>query len=105
MFMPINQKLEALRSILERHDLSEAAEIAFDELPEPKKRTLQSLASKLGLKVTQVFDGIHGQIVDFSVSGQTAQRWRLATSDFKLIANLKGLRWVEMTPTSLTLGL
>lgn len=101
----LNQKLAAVRQQLENSILNEAEEIGELDLPASIQKNITVLKAKLGLKVNAAWEGIHGYIVDFSVSGQTSHVWRLSADDFNLIAKTKGLRWVQMDAKKLTLGL
>jgi hypothetical protein len=80
--------------------IKEASEIKFNELDPAKQKQVQQFVKFFGGKILQIFDGIHGNIVDIQMS---QPNWRLDTSDLKDLISLK-IRWIEFDNRNVSIG-
>ena len=80
--------------------IKEASEIKFNELDPAKQKQVQQFVKFFGGKILQIFDGIHGNIVDIQMS---QPNWRLDTSDLKDLISLK-IRWIEFDNKNVSIG-
>jgi hypothetical protein len=80
--------------------MNEASEIKFNELDPAKQKQVQQFVKFFGGKILQIFDGIHGNIVDIQMS---QPNWRLDTSDLKDLISLK-IRWIEFDNRNVSIG-
>ena len=74
---------------------SAASEIQEDELGKAGKAVI-AFGKKHNLKVDTLWDGIHGQIVQFLPQGGMPG-FRLEAADMKKLASIKGVRWIGST--------
>jgi len=82
--------------------LTEAKEISITELPKDKQQLVGQYAKIFNGKVMEVFDGIHGYVVNLKVSPQPG-KFRFVASDLKKLLNLK-IRWIEGEHDTIVIG-
>ena len=80
--------------------INEASEIKIDELDSAKQKQVQQFVKFFGGKVLQIWDGIHGNIVDIKMSDSN---WRMDTQDLKDLISLK-IRWIEFDKQTVSIG-
>ena len=73
--------------------IKEASEVSFNELKPEQQKQIKAFEQLLGGKHSQIFDGIHGFIVDMKVSGGHGD-YRFDADDLKKLLALK-IRWIE----------
>lgn len=82
--------------------LNEASEVQLGEIPVAKAKQVMAFAKILGGKHSQIFDGIHGMIVDIEVKGGHGN-YRFEASDLKKLLSI-GVRWVEADGDIISIG-
>jgi len=94
----------------EVRELQEASEIQFNELEKSDQKFIKKTEKLLngfvrGVKVSQIWDGIHGRIVDFDIDSPFggSNRHRIFLPGLQKIAKLK-MRWIEFGSDSITIG-
>ena len=73
--------------------LNEASEVQLGEIPVTKAKQVMAFEKIIGGKHSQIFDGIHGMIVDIEVSGGHGN-YRFEANDLKKLLSLR-VRWIE----------
>jgi hypothetical protein len=73
--------------------LNEASEVQLGEIPVTKAKQVMAFEKIIGGKHSQIFDGIHGMIVDIEVSGGHGN-YRFEAADLKKLLSI-GVRWIE----------
>ena len=73
--------------------LDEASEVQLGEIPVTKAKQVMAFEKIIGGKHSQIFDGIHGMIVDIEVSGGHGN-YRFEANDLKKLLSLR-VRWIE----------
>ena len=73
--------------------LNEASEVQLGEIPVTKAKQVMAFEKIIGGKHSQIFDGIHGMIVDIEVKGGHGN-YRFEASDLKKLLST-GVRWIE----------
>ena len=98
------ESMEKLRNIIRESikQLRESEEISFNELPTDKQRLVGQYAKLFNGKVVDVWDGIHGYIVQLKVNSQPG-RFRFDSDTLKKLVNLK-IRWVEADKDIVAIG-
>jgi hypothetical protein len=77
----------------EKEQLKEASEVQLEEIPIAKAKQVMAFEKIIGGKHSQIFDGIHGMIVDIEVKGGHGN-YRFEAADLKKLLSA-GVRWVE----------
>jgi hypothetical protein len=80
--------------------INEAEEVTFMQLDPAKQKQVQAFVKFFGGKIVQIFDGIHGNIVDIKMSDSN---WRMDTQDLKDLISLK-IRWIEFDKQTVSIG-
>jgi hypothetical protein len=80
--------------------INEAEEVTFMQLDPAKQKQVQTFVKFFGGKIVQIFDGIHGNIVDIKMSDSN---WRMDTQDLKDLISLK-IRWIEFDKQTVSIG-
>jgi hypothetical protein len=70
------------------------------QLDPAKQKQVQAFVKFFGGKILQIFDGIHGNIVDIKMSDSN---WRMDTQDLKDLISLK-IRWIEFDKQTVSIG-
>ena len=73
--------------------LNEASEVELGEIPITKAKQVMAFEKIIGGKHSQIFDGIHGFIVDIEVKGGHGN-YRFEANDLKKLLSLR-VRWIE----------
>jgi hypothetical protein len=74
--------------------LNEASEVTFKQLKPIHQKQVEAFEKVIGGKHTQIFDGIHGMIVDIEAQGNFGSGYRFEANDLKKLLALK-VRWIE----------
>ncbi len=74
--------------------INEASEVMYKELKPVHQKQVQAFEKIIGGKHSQIFDGIHGMIVDIEAQGSFGQGYRFDTDQLKKLVALK-IRWIE----------
>ena len=93
----------------DRNYLTEAEEVSFDSLDKKDQTTIKKIQIVLGTKkISGVWDGIHGKIVDFDDDRQMAMpnnNVRIASSQFRVWQKMpKEVRWIEIGQRGISVG-
>ena len=93
----------------EKETLTEAEEVSFDSLDKKDQTTIKKIQIVLGTKkISGVWDGIHGKIVDFDDDRQMAMpnnNVRIASSQFRVWQKMpKEVRWIEIGQRGISVG-
>ena len=80
--------------------INEAEEVSFMQLDPAKQKQVQQFVKFFGGKILQIWDGIHGNIVDIKMSDSN---WRMDTQDLKDLISLK-IRWIEFDKQTVSIG-
>ena len=96
----LNREIEIKVEHANLPSLNEASEIEFKELDSTKQKQVQQFVKFFGGKVLQIWDGIHGNIVDIEMA---EKNWRMDISDLKLLISLK-IRWIEFDNKTVSIG-
>lgn len=80
--------------------INEAEEVTLMQLDSAKQKQVQQFVKFFGGKVLQIWDGIHGNIVDIKMSDSN---WRMDTQDLKDLISLK-IRWIEFDKQTVSIG-
>ena len=78
--------------------LEAASEIEFEELPEAH----QAFIKKIGYKIAQVWDGIHGVVVEFDIPDHKA---RLTKEFLHNLVTSSLFRWISTEDGRMSIGL
>jgi hypothetical protein len=73
--------------------IKEASEVKFNELKPNHQKQIQAFEKIIGGKYSQIWDGIHGMIVDID-SKSMSGAYRFDVDDMKKLISLK-VRWIE----------
>ncbi len=82
--------------------LNEASEVQLGEIPVTKAKQVMAFEKIIGGKHSQIFDGIHGFIVDIEVKGGHGN-YRFEASDLKKLLSI-GVRWIEADGDLISIG-
>jgi len=82
--------------------MNEATEVELGELPIASAKKVLAFAKIIGGKHSQIFDGIHGLIVDIEVS-PSSRNYRFDASTMKKLLGM-GIRWVEADGDIVSIG-
>ena len=82
--------------------LNEASEVQLGEIPVTKAKQVMAFEKIIGGKHSQIFDGIHGMIVDIEVKGGHGN-YRFEESDLKKLLSI-GVRWIEADGDLISIG-
>jgi hypothetical protein len=84
-------------------DLTEASEVELDELSPAKQKAVKNVSKAAGMagNEVQVWDGIHGVVLDFHGEGDA----RLSRKMLMKILFNKDVRWIQSTHGSLSIGM
>jgi hypothetical protein len=82
--------------------LNEASEVQLGEIPVTKAKQVMAFEKIIGGKHSQIFDGIHGMIVDIEVKGGH-DNYRFEASDLKKLLSI-GVRWIEADGDLISIG-
>lgn len=74
--------------------LNEASEVMYKELKPIHQKQVQAFEKIIGGKHSQIWDGIHGMIVDIEASGNFGSGYRFDANTLKKLLALK-VRWIE----------
>ncbi len=74
--------------------LNEASEVQLGEIPVVKAKQIMAFEKIIGGKHSQIWDGIHGMIVDIEASGNFGSGYRFDANTLKKLLALK-VRWIE----------
>jgi hypothetical protein len=74
--------------------INEASEVMYKELKPVHQKQVQAFEKIIGGKHSQIFDGIHGMIVDIEASGNFGSGYRFDANTLKKLLALK-VRWIE----------
>ncbi len=74
--------------------LNEASEVMYKELKPVHQKQVQAFEKIIGGKHSQIWDGIHGMIVDIEASGNFGSGYRFDANTLKKLLALK-VRWIE----------
>jgi len=74
--------------------LNEASEVMYNELKPVHQKQVQAFEKIIGGKHSQIWDGIHGMIVDIEASGNFGSGYRFDANTLKKLLALK-IRWIE----------
>ena len=88
--------------MLKLTQLNEASEVMYKELKPVHQKQVQAFEKIIGGKHSQIFDGIHGMIVDIEVSGGHGN-YRFESNDLKKLLSLK-VRWIEADGDLITIA-
>jgi hypothetical protein len=88
--------------MLKLTQLNEASEVMYKELKPVHQKQVQAFEKIIGGKHSQIFDGIHGMIVDIEVSGGHGN-YRFEAADLKKLLSLK-VRWIEADGDLITIA-
>lgn len=98
-----------LKGLMKEEKLNEASEVKLLDIPIASSKKVLAFAKILGGKHSQIFDGIHGYIVDIKVKpsksdgGTPFYTYRFDDATMrKLLAT--GLRWVEADKDIVSIG-
>jgi hypothetical protein len=80
--------------------MNEASEIKVDELNPAKQKQVKEFLKFFGGKTLQVWDGIHGNIIDIQMA---EKNWRMDVADLKDLISLK-IRWIEFDNKTVSIG-
>lgn len=95
----INEKLEKIRA-----QLVEASEIEVSELPPEHQKFVKDVEKATRTKVSQVFDGIHGNIIGFDGKAPHGGKMRMTKEMVDVITGFGPMRWMEVDGGSITVG-
>jgi hypothetical protein len=82
--------------------LNEASEVQLGEIPVTKAKQVMAFEKIIGGKHSQIFDGIHGMIVDIEAKGGHGN-YRFEANDLKKLLSI-GVRWIEADGDIVTIG-
>jgi len=82
--------------------LNEASEVKFNEIDSQRQKQIKSFESIIGGKHSQIWDGIHGMIVDIK-SPSMGGSYRFEADELKKLLALK-IRWVEGDKSGVSIG-
>ncbi len=83
--------------------LNEATEVTFKDLKPIHQKQVQAFEKVIGGKHNQIFDGIHGMIVDIEADGNFGSGYRWDANTLKKLIALK-IRWVEADGDNLSIA-
>jgi len=83
--------------------LNEAEEIQFNQLDPQRKKQVMAFEKIIGGENTQIFQGIHGYIVDIEARQTMGNGYRLEADDMKKLVSLR-VRWVEIDNEIVTIA-
>ena len=83
--------------------LNEAEEINFNQLDPQRKKQVMAFEKIIGGENHQIFQGIHGYIVDIEARQTMGNGYRLDADDMKKLVSLK-VRWVEIDGEMVTIA-
>ena len=90
-----------LKELLQKKKtINEAEEVKFDQLDKNKQKDIIQFEKILGGKRGQIFDGIHGNIVDIKTFGRG---YRFDTNTLKKLLSV-GIRWMEADGDTITIA-
>ena len=74
--------------------LNEASEVFIEEIPVAKAKQVMAFEKVIGGKYSQIWQGIHGYVVDIEASGNFGSGYRFDANTLKKLLALK-VRWIE----------
>jgi len=74
--------------------LNEAEEMQFNQLDPQRKKQVMAFEKVIGGKYSQIWQGIHGYVVDIEASGNFGSGYRFDANTLKKLLALK-VRWIE----------
>jgi hypothetical protein len=83
--------------------LNEASEVQFKELKPVHQKQVLAFEKIIGGKHSQIFDGIHGMIVDIEARGNFGSGYRFGASELKKLLSLN-IRWIESDGDMITIA-
>jgi hypothetical protein len=83
--------------------LNEAEEIDFNKLDPQRKKQVMAFEKIIGGENQQIWQGIHGYIVDIEARQTMGNGCRLDADDMKKLVSLK-VRWVEIDGEIVTIA-
>jgi hypothetical protein len=83
--------------------LNEASEVQLGEIPVAKAKQVMAFEKIIGGKHSQIFDGIHGMIVDIEAKGNFGSGYRFGADELKKLLALK-MRWIEADGDTISIG-
>ena len=83
--------------------LNEAEEIDFNRLDPQRKKQVMAFEKIIGGENQQIWQGIHGYIVDTEARQTMGNGYRLDADDMKKLVSLK-VRWVEIDGEIVTIA-
>ena len=92
--------IKLFKESVNKSKLNEAEEVTLMQLDPAKQKQVQAFVKFFGGKILQIFDGIHGNIVDIKMSDSN---WRMDTQDLKDLISLK-IRWIEFDKQTVSIG-
>lgn len=91
-----------LKGLMKEEKLNEASEVELLDIPIASSKKVLAFAKIIGGKHSQIFDGIHGYVVDIKVS-PSSRNYRFDDDTMrKLLAT--GLRWVQADKDIVSIG-
>jgi len=83
--------------------LNEEEEISFNQLDPQRKKQVMAFEKIIGGENQQIFQGIHGYVVDIEARQTMGNGYRLDADDMKKLVSLK-VRWVEIDGEMVTIA-